>query len=594
MSGEKKIIVNNKNIYLFNVLGIAAFQIFWILKFKMYVQSDDFGYIADTFYFAGYNWNNYTGDMTPYYSIGFSWIPALLVRLTDNFIYIYQGMLGYILVLQIISYYLVYKIVTKYLNVNGPDASFITLIYSMSSIAPQTGQYFMSEIPFALCNLIIIYCLLGAINKEKKILYSIICAIALAYSYSIHTRFLVTFFTVIFILIVYQIIFHKNLVNYATFTLTFTGVFFITLFWVKYVQHVLYKPSIVDSMQNGNEALTRLTYIPDYIKLFTNLVNWKNFILTFSALLSTYTLLTMGIIWILLIENIKNLIAIVREASDDGRQFYLLLNLFGLVSFIGMNILIAINGISAPDQTKWLTFFRYAKPYVGILFLSSVTLFFKNGCTQRTICQSIGGIIYSVIIIIMYMIPSIESNPMLSNVGWMQYYFWSTESTRQYFMIYSVLCIWISLFLLYLIKKDKGRIALIIFLVYSLILTCSENNYNIKESEKNYSMIDGTWNFMEEYGDKIDLPIYFIQETYSGKLRFILGKYNMKYILNIDDLETIDYSKAIVFSDSLQIFDDKLNRPQYCFELDKCEYMYTSNNNVYLNMLPEYSLVEDN
>ena len=56
------------------------FQFIQIFQFKFFVQSDDFGYIANSAFFAGYNWNPYTGDMTPYYNIGFSIFQHLLLE----------------------------------------------------------------------------------------------------------------------------------------------------------------------------------------------------------------------------------------------------------------------------------------------------------------------------------------------------------------------------------------------------------------------------------------------------------------------------------------------------------------------------------
>lgn len=577
------------------IIGIVIFQMYWITKFAFFVQSDDFGYIANTAFFAGYNWNNYTGDMTPYYNIGFSWIPAFFLRFVDSFDDIYKILLVYILCLQLILLILVYNILIRFFKAKKNEASFVALFYTMSSFSPQNAQYYMSEIPFALCNLLLIYIMLSAIEatKTKKNICSVLCALILAYSYSVHTRFLVTITVFFMIVFCYQIIYHKKLINYMIFLICFFIGFLVVTCWVKYVQGTLYKPSSISGIMTGNDAMTRLEYIPSYIQLFLKWDNWKYFVLNFSALLASYTLITGGLIWTVIIDNIHYIYTFFKKERHDCNPSILLIVLFGLISFLGMNILIAANGVADLGNVKWLTYFRYAKPYVGLLIITSGLQIFRNeyNCKIRTF--SLWGVLYSVLIIINYMIPYMTKNSGLDYVGWMRYFFYNGQTIKDYYLLFSLIIMGLYLGLMILMKMRKGKQVLVLLLIYSILLIISENQYNMHVSERNYKMVDGTYEYVMNYKDKINIPIYFMQGTYTGKLRYILFKHNMQYVYSGKELKTIDYENAILFSDNIDLFVGLSVTPKYCFELDDFEYLYTSNQFLYEEMIEDYVIVEE-
>ena len=117
------------------------FQFIQIFQFKFFVQSDDFGYIANSAFFAGYNWNPYTGDMTPYYNIGFSIFSAFAFRIFHSATAIYQCLLFTILVWQLILMYFVYRISYEFFKLDKKISAVIAILYSIGTMSPQTGLY---------------------------------------------------------------------------------------------------------------------------------------------------------------------------------------------------------------------------------------------------------------------------------------------------------------------------------------------------------------------------------------------------------------------------------------------------------------------
>ena len=581
---------------------ICLFQLFWIMQFQFYVSSDDFGYIADAAYFAGYNWNNYTGDMTPYYPTGFSVIPAFFFRITSNPVIVYRLLLVYIVLLQIVSYILVYKILIRFLGQGHRAAAVGAFAYSISSFSPQSGLYYMSEIPYALSVLMILYFLLASVDEDrkKKKIYSVFCGAVLAYSYSIHSRFLVSVVVVFLIIVLYGFKYKKQILHIGFFLLSFVVILILTCCWVKSVQNVLYKPleNIRSAALTGNDPFTRLPFLKNYIQKFLQVENWKQFILRLFSLMGSYTLLTGGMVWTVFMSGIHTL---KREIKENLQNRYLfIIAVFGLVSFFGMNCLIAMTGVMNIQQTKWLTAIRYSRPYIGILFILFFAILWEKRIDKKKLWEGIILSLCSLLVVIQYVGPVYENTPhnYVDAVGWMRYYFFyvfqQNINSIEFFLVATKIAILIGAVLYMALYFNKSKTAILILIGYSLLHITSENQWNlIKESRVNYDMVDGSIAFMEKYGDRIKIPIYFTQKgSYAGKLRFGLFSYDMHYILYAENLYNIDYFDALLFSDQKNLFEDnQQSRPQVCFEIGQSEYIYTSNTEIIEMLNGEYKII---
>ena len=565
------------------------FQFIQIFQFKFYVQADDFAYVANSAYFAGYNWNPYVGNMTPFYNIGFSIFGAWAFWLFDNPASIYQGLLMVILVFQILLMYLIYRIVYEYLEVDKRSAAVIALLYSMTTMAPQCGLDFMSEVPFALCFVFAIFMMLKCREAEgkKKMLYSGILGLATAYSYAVHTRFLVLIGVVFLTVLLYHICTKKKMISYVAFILTFAIGFFLVSQWMGYVQGTLYKTTIDGRIIDGNDALTRLGYIGEFIRVFTDWEYIKRFLRNILSLAAVYTLLTGGMVWIAGIGMLSKTLEIFkRKEYTRTDKVYLILTLAGFVSFVGMNILTAINGAINTNEYKWLTYHRYAKPFVGVVFVAGLVYLWKKKMSKGEIIFSYLGILGSLYCSLHFTTQMLRDagHADVSAVGWMYYYFYNGQAPTEYFPKFAGIALVVSFVYLACILKKKQKLAFLLYLVYSIILTGSEVYCNVRISEENYSMVDKTYAFVKEYEDQLEVPIYFMQAGYSGRLRFALYDTKLHYVLTEEEYKEIDFKNAIVLSDKDFRRDWSMvrkNRLKYSVKLDEFEYVFTSNPDIY-------------
>nr|WP_317427264.1 hypothetical protein [uncultured Blautia sp.] len=274
-----------------------------------------------------------------------------------------------------------------------------------------------------------------------------------------------------------------------------------------------------------------------------------------------------------------------KDKTSYGKAFFVLA-ISGIISFCGMNFLTALNGTVNVEEYKWLTYFRYGRPFVGVLFIIALTWLFKNQLSRIQIGVAYGGILGSLYLVLRFTMRMLENAPIhdVSPVGWMHYYFYKEgETPRIYFQkaVTAVFIIGTLLMLFFFLKK--WFLAMILFVVFSIALTISENAFNKKVGDSNYEMVDATIDFMEQYEGSINVPIYFLQGTNAGKLRFGLYSVQMQYLLSGEELENIDYENSILLSDNCMLKEDrtKKNRPQYCVVLDEYEYVYTSNEKIY-------------
>lgn len=312
------------------------------------------------------------------------------------------------------------------------------------------------------------------------------------------------------------------------------------------------------------------------------------------------TLLTGGVIWIVLYTNIVAISRIVRNKDyTKSARVELVIIFAGLISFLGMNVLIAINGVTNIGELKWLTFYRYGKPFVGILLITALYELYltKNKSISMNIAiVSVLGTLLSVMVILFYTVPRLQGSDYIdvSKVGWFKYYFYAEQEAEIYFSVFGHVAIWGAVLFAYLLYKRKNYLLIIVFTYYSLVLTYSENKYNMKISDYNYEMVDETEKCLRQYIKNGSMQIYYLQGVYSGKLRYVLYDYDMEYLLDVDEIKQIDCETSILLTDSKEFLQKSNNQFKYFIVLDEYEYICTSNDEVYSLLSTHYRGVRKN
>ncbi len=568
--------------FIFFMIIVFFFQLSQIFKFNIYVSSDDFGYIADTVFFAGNSWNPYTGDITPYYPIGFTWPIAFIVNLVESPAELYRGLLCYILVLQLLLMYVVYRIETRILMLGNLNAAIVSLLYTLGAMAPQAGIYYMTEVPFALCTMGLLYFILMANRTEGKvqILYYVLCGMVLAYSYTVHSRFLVLAVGTVLTIAVILFVFKRSKRNVIGFIATFALFFLICRRFVSYIQGTLYATTIGKNI-SGNDALTRLQYLPAYIEKILKMDNIVNLFVNLLSVMAATSLLTGGLFWIVLGNCFHETYQLLKEKKkDDISRAQILVNIYGSICFLGMTALVAWIGMMNSTETRWLTAYRYGRPFVGIFILTGLPALLEKSKKTQIYAFSSVGIIVSALTLITYTAQRVNSSERIevSKVGWFGYYFFENQDVIEYFCMMSL--IMFSLYLIYLFCIRKGYSILIcaIYLLFSVMMIISENNYNVEKTKNDYLLVEQTYKAFQtlSFGN---IDIYFHQTSYAGKLRYTFYDKKLNFVPSEEDCERIDYSNAVLLSDRPNLLEEwGINACR--IKLAEWEYLYTNNEDI--------------
>jgi hypothetical protein len=151
----------------------------------------------------------------------------------------------------------------------------------------------------------------------------------------------------------------------------------------------------------------------------------------------------------------------------------------------------------------------------------------------------------------------------------------------------------IALMLIFVIcfSKNKIHTGLVIYLLFSVLIAISENQWNVKNnSERNYLMIDKTADFFSDIAIADDIGIYYGMDSYGGRLRVALYDKNMTFLNDNALFATIDYDNSILLTQQ-EGADKKYGFSAECLKLDEYEYIYTNNENI-ISMVKEWQLLQ--
>ena len=229
----------------------------------------------------------------------------------------------------------------------------------------------------------------------------------------------------------------RKTVHYIGFLIAFGISFTFCSKWVQYVQDTLYKTTVEGRIIDGNDALARLGYVGTFLNVFTDFDRTVEFVRSSFSCGCIYA----DHRWSYLGGSSCYYLEIVRmmwrekDKTSYGKAFFVLA-VSGIISFCGMNFLTALNGTVNVEEYKWLTYFRYGRPFVGALFIIALTWLFKNQLSKVQIggCCT-GGILFSLYIVLRFTMRMLENAPIddVSPVGWMHYYFYWEGKHREYF-----------------------------------------------------------------------------------------------------------------------------------------------------------------
>ena len=220
----------NTEKYLIALLGafLVVIYCFNVYKLNMInIIGDEFGYWAAGSFFAGLDWTD-VASYNSYYSYGYSFWLALIIKLVDSPLVAYKVAIALNSLFVLFTFLILVKISHKWIFVthkkSGILASFAVMLFSGIFFSAQTTQ---CEAVFNLFFVVEVYLLLTYFTQPKW--YTMISlALVTIYLYTIHQRALVIIVAAVVTLILYTNLISKKWCHILLGVLIMLGAFFLS------------------------------------------------------------------------------------------------------------------------------------------------------------------------------------------------------------------------------------------------------------------------------------------------------------------------------------------------------------------------------
>jgi hypothetical protein len=176
---------------------------------------DELASMSSAAYLAGYDWSQILSSQNSYYGYGSAWFLAPVFMFVKNPITVYYIMRLVGGVIASIPTLLAYKILTKHFHVTNIPFVFVGSIVC-SLFALNTSHSFTNEPMLFLFTWLVFYTiiLLQTANSEKqKRGYSILAAIVLAYTLTLHTRAILFYILFAIVVVLFAVYTKKILID---------------------------------------------------------------------------------------------------------------------------------------------------------------------------------------------------------------------------------------------------------------------------------------------------------------------------------------------------------------------------------------------
>lgn len=523
----------NKNIGVMILLFGFTFILheIWNLFIKNpWVMGDEVAVMATGAYFAGYDWKSvlqYAGEegVAYFHNGGLGVLFAPLFMLIKNRPYLlYQAILSLCSLFHSIPVMISYRIMQKYFKIKNKvfcamisiSASFFVAWHSTNAI---------NESGLILCTWIIIY-LIVILNDTtsviKKRILNILLALVLGYTYTVHTRALVFVLSVIFMVILYQIIYKKRLIIYKLFIPCVGIAFYLASKFNGYVLEKVFLSGKDIFIYNTGQS-TSISVLVGLKELFLD-AKWQGFFDIFLSNLLGTGIISLGLFFIvfsiLIKVSVKELGSRISHKpinSEDNSQIYLLIGWILYICYFGITVLYSIHAlenaviaIDGAECTRSYYYLRYPGAFIGpLITMAGVTIYkFEDIRNWKIIGASVAGfvgtLIYNAVSIVSRIAEKGDSQFDFSHY-FAPFYFgkYKQEVLSTHFYIAMVVVGVLILLLLVLIHYKKNIIISILLMLF-MVYQYSYNAYNFDRYSAEY-ISNYTYRVAELFYDNVNL-----------------------------------------------------------------------------------------
>jgi|GEM_PF-2894446 len=342
---------------------------------------------------VGYNWSDVVSS-TGYYGTGFYVLFTPLLALIKNPYILHQAYMAAIACVNAIPPILCYRLMTRNFHIDSRLFCILVSI-SMAFYSVVHPNVVINEHALNLISWLVFYVLVQSAftaSKKSKIVYSILAALLLGYSVTIHTRALLFIAAVIAAIGLYLLVHRKWLVNPLAFTAVLAAAYLFADKYVKSVTSLIW--GSVNTSELANTGTSTMKAVLTNLSLLTTrngIVGFLNIILgqTYAATIysaGTFLFIIMAGGYLLFLSAGK--LFRKREfiiGEQDNRPVYSVI-LFVCLLCVGVTIVahgvISLHGTSQTVQSwkgaRAYFYLRYFYHYLQPAFMVSMCLLFEK------------------------------------------------------------------------------------------------------------------------------------------------------------------------------------------------------------------------
>lgn len=538
---------------------------------KLPFVADEVYSLSGASFFAGYDWSSYM-SLHKFYNFGYTMLLAPIYKLLTNPVSVYRMMLFANVVLHGITILIVFYIAYRKLHFHKMESIVVAIISTCNSITFFFRGFVYNELPLAFIVWMTVLLLLELIEAggKKRILLSILLGMVTAYAYSIHSRCLIIYGTLVVFVLLYLIRYKKCIMQPVSFATAFCVCIYLEKLLLQYVQKNLYRVGLDSHMSNTAEQVVTST---SRYEVLTSLAGIKKIILNFFSLAGAMSIETGGLITIVTVAVLCFLFKGIKKTNRENTAIFVL-TVFSTVSLWGMVACVALLGASN-NYPRFLAYTRYMAPFIGPFLLLGLWILKNQKKLNYKYVIGLSGILTGIVgaVYVFYSYPIFKGTSMKGNAS--LYFFMAfsryakqTKFSKNVFAIAIMLLIGFTMIQLFLYCRKQFVAFCMVAIIFSAVLFwCVEKRQCEPASQRRYEVCDETYEFVHR-----DL------KTASAKLYCIGSETYRKGVLVTLYDEAIEFDrKQIQTGEGTIILSNKLDtlqefQPEYIIVLDDNEW----------------------
>lgn len=503
-----KIKINKATIHrIIIAISVIAYNGIY-LQLETFANTDEFSSLAVPAILSGKDWSS-IASLSTFHGFGYTILLTPVFYYIENAAVLYKfAMLG-MLILRILMIELTYIIISEFWKIDESKALFLTIVCNIGTLAPevQSPVSVLSEVPFCVITVFIVYLLIKGTYNPDKYIYNIGIAIASAYLTIIHSRALIFYvsLSVIFIIILFlnrgkRDVYKKLLTTVAVFILFYMFMNIMTDF----VNESVYVSN--DDLKGTFLAVT-VNKPKAFLLLFRDRDRMKVAVDMFLSLLASFSYYSFGLISFVFCTIVAYFVKFLKHRIlwDTEEKTILYVSILGLLSWVGMNLGIAISsyGSYLDKNYRWYTYIRYAIPFAWLMMMSGIVIMYKNKeIVKKIILPSvmINIFLYKFFLLVTVRILD-DSGYSLSYSIFNSFNICGATDAKVYFSKYTLVCIACICVYAYLLKRNHVNGTLIIYAIFSIMVYMQVYSYSMKRDIEFVDICDKSAEYLTENED---------------------------------------------------------------------------------------------